>query len=281
MKAVNLLPPEQRSGFGGGAGRSQGGAYAVLAVLAGLAILAVVYGMARHEISSRRGQVASLSAQAARAKATATQLAPYTSFLAVREQRTQAVAQLVDSRFDWAHAFHELGRVLPKDASISSLTGTFGASGKECRAGASAGSSSTPPTPSSSSSSGSSSGSAGSGSSAGSSAASASSASKSSASSSAASSATPPGSVPTVLLSGCATSQAEVALTLQRLRLIDGVSEVTLQSSTKSASGGSGEAGCPRNDPAFSVQIVFAPLPSGPPPSSSAARLTSSTGGAR
>ena len=48
-------------------------------------------------------------------------------------------------------------------------------------------------------------------------------------------SATPPGSVPTFTLGGCATSQSEVALTLQRLRLIDGVSKSTLQSSTKPA----------------------------------------------
>src|SRR5262249_38730584 len=107
MRAVNLLPSEQRGGFAGGAGRSKGGAYVVLAALAGLAILAVLYGVASHQISSRRAQVASLSAQAARAKATAAQLAPYTSFQTLREQRMQAVAQLVDSRFDWAHAFHE------------------------------------------------------------------------------------------------------------------------------------------------------------------------------
>src|SRR5262249_17733566 len=95
-----------------------------------------------------------------------------------------------------------------------------------------------------------------------------------------ASSATPPGSVPVFLLSGCATSQSEVALTLQRLRLVDGVSEVALQSSTKSAGGGSGEAGCPGQNPAFSVQITFAALPASPPPGTSTARLTSSTGGA-
>jgi len=263
MRAVNLLPPDQRSRFAGGVGRSQGGAYAVLAALTGIAILAVLYGIASHQISSRRAQVASLSAQAARAKAAAAQLAPYTSFVALRERRMQAVAQLVDSRFDWAHAFHELGRVLPKDASISTLTGTVGAPGTPGSGGSAATSS-----PSAS----------GSGSSAG---ASRSGAGGAAASSSTAGSATPPGSVPVFLLSGCATSQSEVALTLQRLRLIDGVSEVTLQSSTKSAAGGSvGEAGCPPHDPAFSVQITFAGLPAGPAPGTSTARLTSSTGGA-
>ena len=262
MRAVNLLPPEHRSHFAGGIGRSQGGAYAVLAVFAGLAILAVLYGVASHQISSRRAQVASLSAQATRAKATAAQLAPYTSFQALREQRTQAVAQLVDSRFDWAHAFHELGRVLPKDASITTLTGTVG-TGKPGSGGSIA--SSSPPASASGSSGGSSSAGAG----------------GAGASSSTASSATPPGSVPVFLLAGCATSQSEVALTLQRLRLVDGVSEVALQSSTKpAAGGGTGEAGCPARDPAFSVQITFAALPASPLPGTSTARLTSSTGGA-
>ena len=34
--------------------------------------------------------------------------------------------QLVNSRFDWAGAFHELGRVLPSNVSLTSLSGTVG-----------------------------------------------------------------------------------------------------------------------------------------------------------
>src|SRR5262249_16294316 len=68
------------------------------------------------------------------------------------------------------------------------------------------------------------------------------------------------------LISGCATSQSEVALTLQRLRLVDGVSEAVLQNSTKSASGGSGEARGPAHHPAVSGQVTFAAPPARPPP---------------
>jgi Tfp pilus assembly protein PilN len=247
MKAVNLIPSEQRAGAPIGAGRSGGGAYAVLGVLGLLAILAVLYGMAHRQISSRRAQAASLAAQAQRAEATATALAPYTSFIALREQRAQAVSQLVDSRFDWAHALYELGRVLPHDASISSLDGTVGSSTGSTTASASSSSSS---------------------------------ATAARSAASAVTSATPPGSVPVFTLSGCATSQAEVALTLQRLRLIDGVSEVTLQSSTKSTTtGGSGSGGCSGNDAAFAVQISFDPLPAASATSSSPARITAATGG--
>ncbi len=238
MRAVNLIPSESRSGRSATAGRSGGVAYAVLAAIGGFAVLALLYGMAHHQVSSRSAEAASLTARAQTAQAQASQLAPYTSFATMRQQRAQAVSELVDARFDWAHAFHELGRVLPKDATISSLEGTVGSTSEttaapsaSAKAGAAATSSTTTATPG--------------------------------ATTATASSATPPGSVPSFSLSGCATSQQEVALTLQRLRLIDGVSAVSLKSSTKAGAGGAGAASgsCPGSDPAFSVQVTFTPLP--------------------
>jgi hypothetical protein len=65
-------------------------------------------------------------------------------------------------------------------------------------------------------------------------------------------------------VSGCAKSQSAVAETIDRLRLIDGVASVTLQSSTKAASGGgsaSGAGGCAPNQPAYTLQVAFQPLP--------------------
>jgi hypothetical protein len=259
MRAVNLIPADQRGGMARGPVRSGGGAYAVLVLLAGLAILALLYGTARRQVSSRRAQAASVAAQFQEIESQAAQLAPYTAFAAMREQRVQTVLGLVDSRFDWAHALHELGRVIPRDASISSLTGTIGS---QSSAGGSSGAHNG-------------------------SAATGSAATSSGATGSAGTSATPPGSVPTFTLSGCATSQTEVALTLDRLRLIDGVSEVTLTSSTKSTAGGggAGSGGCAASDPVFTVQVVFAPLPASSVVSSAVSSgqraATISTGGPR
>jgi Tfp pilus assembly protein PilN len=215
MRAVNLIPVDQRSGQPVGAGRSQGGAYAVLVLVGGFALLAFLYGQSRHQISSRRAQAASLAAQAQRAQAAAERLAPYTSFVTQREQRVQAVNALVDSRFDWAHVLHEFGRVLPPQTSITSLNGAVG------------GASSTGAT-------------------------------------------TAAAAVPTFTLAGCATSQPEVAVTLERLQLIDGVKEVTLQGSSSGTSGGapgssasaSGSGGCTGTDASFSATVVFDALPS-------------------
>jgi hypothetical protein len=228
MRAVNLIPAEQRSGQPVGAGRSQGGAYAVLLLVVGLALMAFLYGRAQHQITSRRAQAASLVAQAQQAQSAAEQLAPYTSFIALRNQRTQDVQALVDSRFDWAHVLHEFGRVLPSQASISSLSGTIGT------ASASAAPAVTPSTPTSAAAP----------------------------ATTSVSSATPPGSVPTFTLAGCATSQSEVALTLVRLHLIDGVKEVTLQNSATGGGGSTAGGGCSGHDASFAAQVTFNPLPS-------------------
>jgi Tfp pilus assembly protein PilN len=218
MRAVNLIPADQRSGQPVGAGRSQGGAYAVLALVGGFALMAFLYGQARHDVNSRSAQTASLAAQAQQAQAAVEKLAPYTSFVAQREQRAQAVDALVDSRFDWAHVMHEFGRVLPTQTSILSLSGSIGTAG---------------PAGAGSSASTSSSGSAGAS-----------------------------GGGPTFTLSGCAMSQSAVALTLERLRLIDGVKEVTLQSSTAGTAGSSSSGGCTGHRASFSATVTFDPLPS-------------------
>jgi Tfp pilus assembly protein PilN len=245
MRAFNLIPADDRGGASSGAGKSGGAAFVVLGLLGVLAIFALLYGNARHRISSQRDEVAGLTTRAQEAQAQAAKLAPYVSFAALHEQRVQAVDQLVDSRFDWAHAFHEVGRVLPNDASLSSLAGTIGAT-------AGATTSSSPATSSST-------------------------ASSAATASATVDSATPPGSVPAFTLSGCATNQTEVALTLDRLRLIDGVSEVTLQSSTKTAGGGGGGAGgCSGKEAAFAMKITFDPLPSASATSSQSTTSTAS-----
>jgi Tfp pilus assembly protein PilN len=247
MRAVNLIPSEQRGGGTVGA-RSEGAVFGVLGLLAGVAVLTLMYGLAHHSLSSRRSEAASLAVRAAQVQAQAAQLAPYTSFVAIREQRLQAISTLIGSRFDWSAAMGELSRVLPSDVSLSSLQGTIGTTtGSTLSSKGSAAS----PSPSTTA-----------------------------AATAAVSSATPPGAVPTFTLAGCAASQVVVAQTLVRLRLVSGVSNVTLQSSTKTGgSGGGASSGstgaCPSGDPVFSVQVTFQPLPAAP--ASSLGALASAT----
>jgi Tfp pilus assembly protein PilN len=238
MRAVNLIPSEQRS-EGAVANRSQGAAYFVLVLLGGLAVLALLYGSAHRQIANRRAEVATLTARVHQVQTEASQLAPYASFASMREQRLQAISQLVNARFDWANVMRELSRVLPSDVSLSSMVGTIGASAATATA-----TTATPTTGSPTEAA-----------SAGSTAASV-------------TSATPPGATPTITLSGCAVSQATVAQTLVRLRLIGGVSGVTLQNSGAGGGGGGGSTsssgGCSNEDPTFSLQVNFEALPSIP-----------------
>lgn len=239
MRAVNLIPADQRSGGSPFAEASGGAAYVLVAVVLGLAVMAFMYGKADHEISSKQAEANRLSAEASQASSEASRLAPYTSFVSLREERLKDVQELANTRFDWAHAMHELGRVLPSDAALSSLTATVGAASSS---GGSASSSATSAAPA-----------AASGSSAG-------------AKASSVSSATPQGSTPAFTLAGCAGSQSEVAQVMNRLRLMDGVSEVSLQSSTKSGGtggvgGGAGSNGCPAGGATFAMQVTFDALP--------------------
>jgi Tfp pilus assembly protein PilN len=239
MRAVNLIPGDQRSGAPVGAGRSEGAAYAVLALLVIVAGLAFVYGKSTRTVSSDKTKAATLTAEAQRAQAEASTLAPYTSFASLREQREQAVATLVDQRFDWAHAIHEFGRVLTNQVSISELSGTIASTASTTTPAAAAA-----PAPASST------------------ATTAAPAAAPAAASAAVTSATPAGSVPTFSIAGCATSQHAVADTIQRLRLIDGVSEVTLQSSTRGAPGAGSAPGTCGSGPTFQMTVTFDPLPS-------------------
>lgn len=267
MRAVNLVPAEQRQSGFDLAGRSGGFAPAIVVLLVGLALLAFMYGSAKRSEAKSKTELATVNAELSAVKAQAGRLAPYTSFIAMANQRIQEISGLVEARFDWSHAFHELGRVLPRDASITSLHGQVGSSGSGSSSASAASSATASSTPTS---------------------------------------ATPPGSTPTFTISGCTTSQSEVALTLQRLRLMDGVTDVELQSSTKASSSGgassgttpsSGGGACGSAAATFAATITFTGLPSAPPtnppsggrgqalgtgaPSSPATRQVSSQGGGR
>lgn len=242
MRAVNLIPSEQRPGGGSLAGRSGGAALIVLGAIVAVAILAVLYGSAARQISKESGEVAKLQQQTGEVRTRTGRLTPYTSFVAMAEQRTKTVAQLVQARFDWSHALHELGRVLPSDSSLLTLQGTAGAAGTPggSASGAAASSSATP------------------------------------------ASSTPPGTTPSIALSGCSRSQAEVAQTLQRLKLMDGVGEVHLASAAKTSAAASGSSGgCGDNEVAFQITVTFAALPATPIPAVTAPTVPASTASAK
>lgn len=207
MRAVNLMPVDarnQRMSAAGGSGASLG-VYLLLGGLATVALFASVLTLTNNQITSRTAEVQELSAATHVAEARAGAAAPYQSFATLATERVATVMSLSETRFDWAHAFGEIARVLPADVWLSTLEG---ASGSLAAA----------PTPTTS--------------------------------------AAP---APTFDLTGCTRSHAKVALLMARLRTIDRVRKVALNTSTKPDA--ESKEGCPARkvtDPIFDITISFA-----------------------
>ncbi len=124
MRAVNLIPAEERRGAGGAAGRSGGGAHVLLGALALLLALVAVHTLSGREIESKQAELTAVERQLAGLQAAATRLQGYEQFAALRERRVQTVASIAGSRFDWSHALRELARVTSDEAWLTSVTGT-------------------------------------------------------------------------------------------------------------------------------------------------------------
>ena len=66
----------------------------------------------------------------AAAEATAIALKPYVDFAALRTARIDTVGGLLDARVDWSRNLRDLGRVIARDVSVTSLVGTASAGAK-------------------------------------------------------------------------------------------------------------------------------------------------------
>jgi Tfp pilus assembly protein PilN len=92
--------------------------------------------------------------------------------------------------------------------------------------------------------------------------------------------------VPAIELTGCTKTQDDVAQLMSRLRVINGVTRVTLNDSVKSASsqGGPTGGGCGGNTPTFDLVVFFRPLPGTDPTTGAPApngTSTTATGGTK
>jgi Tfp pilus assembly protein PilN len=210
VRAVNLIPSDERRGAGG-AGRAGMAAYVVLGVLAALVVMLTVHTLAGRQVDQKRAELADTKAKADRFQAEAKRLTAYSDFAALRAKRLQTVASLAKSRFDWAGALHEVARTIPRNTQLTSLTGTV-APGVAIEGG-----SGTDPLRSSL-------------------------------------------PVPAFELKGCTASQADVARMISAMRRIEGVQRVSLSSSEKAETAGSGDEDCRGGSdkvPAFSMTVFF------------------------
>jgi Tfp pilus assembly protein PilN len=124
VRAINLIPPEQRRGAGGLAGRTGGVVYVIVGTLVAIVALGVIYVFAVHSVATRKTTLAEVTAQAAAVTTQVEALQPYVTFQSVSKQRVQGVAQLAQQRFNWPDAMQQLALSLPAGVRLTSLSGS-------------------------------------------------------------------------------------------------------------------------------------------------------------
>ena len=194
MKSVNLLPPKHRPRTPTGGGN--GSAYIVLGVLGAAVVAVLMYVVTANSINDSKSAIAEAKAETARANAQTQQLGAYGDFAKVKEQRVTAIKGLAQGRADWERMARELSVVLPDGVWINTVNASDGTNPQAAVSGAAT---------------------SGSPVGGGDPAAGGNSA----------------GGGTTLTVDGCADSQSKVAVTLVRLRQMEGAQDVALESSTR------------------------------------------------
>jgi Tfp pilus assembly protein PilN len=149
MRAVNLLPPDTRGAskasaeLGAGPEAKGGaGAFVVLGVLAACVVGVAGHVLTSNTIKQRQADLAEVTVRQQALQSQAAQLKPYADFDAAAKARVQTVRDLASSRFDWEATLRDLGRAVPADVTLLSLTGDIatgaGGGGSQLRASISA-----------------------------------------------------------------------------------------------------------------------------------------------
>jgi Tfp pilus assembly protein PilN len=134
VRPINLIPEQERRRQGG-AGRTGPLAFIVIGALfialAGVVALVIT----SNQVSERESELASLKVRTAGAQARADRLSPFADFNEVKEQRTETISELADSRFDWSRVLHELSLVMPRWVILDKISGSAGAGIEGAEAG--------------------------------------------------------------------------------------------------------------------------------------------------
>jgi len=118
VKPVNLIPQDQRRRLASD-GDAKGGPIA-LGVLGVLLALVVVYILTSNTVTERKGDAETASAKADQLESRASQQTGYADFAQIAVTRTQSVATVAATRFDWERFMRELSRVMPEGSWLQS-----------------------------------------------------------------------------------------------------------------------------------------------------------------
>jgi Tfp pilus assembly protein PilN len=124
MKAVNLIPNDQRRAQGSGA--QAGSSYIVIGVLVTLLVMVAGYVLTSNKATQNTNDAAAAKAEADSLEAEVAQRGAFTNFSQIKETRLASVSGVAETRFDWERLMRELSRVMPSgtwlqttDASVT------------------------------------------------------------------------------------------------------------------------------------------------------------------
>ena len=134
MKAINLLPPDQRGASKGGSPKAKaaaandepGGiaAFVLLGVLAACVVAVAAYVLTTNTVKDRQAQLDAATAEADATARRVSELKPYADFQQMAETRIQTINDLASSRFDWEQTLRDVSRAIPSDVTLTSFTGS-------------------------------------------------------------------------------------------------------------------------------------------------------------
>jgi Tfp pilus assembly protein PilN len=131
MKAVNLLPSDQRSSGKASpsaprAAAASGDGFAAYLVLGALAMAVLAFAaltLTKNQISDRTSQLAKAQSESTSVANEAAALKPYADFKQLADARVQTVQALATTRFDWEQTLRDLSHALPRDVRLSGFKG--------------------------------------------------------------------------------------------------------------------------------------------------------------
>jgi Tfp pilus assembly protein PilN len=121
MRPVNLIPPEQRRDSQSPL-RTGPLPYLVLGALVALLVGVALLVVTGNQISEKKSEIVTLKREDKLAQKKAERLASYVQLAQLRQQRTETVDSLADSRFDWERVMRELSKILPSDVWLTRLS---------------------------------------------------------------------------------------------------------------------------------------------------------------
>lgn len=131
MRPINLIPTEEQRRTRGAGSRSGPLPFLLIGALALLLGGVLMLSHYSNQVSGRKSDLARLEAEKTEATAKAAELAPFTAFSQVAEQRISTISELADGRFDWARVIQELSLILPPDVYFTGMNGSAGSGGVE------------------------------------------------------------------------------------------------------------------------------------------------------